>query len=169
MPTGWRRILLWHCHMRTADGHISPIPSKTYLPQFYTDTGCSMEDLPKAMGDRDEWRERVKEIWVNSMPWLYIYIYVCVCVCVCEWVHTYIQILRILRQISTWRQYNTLVKLFYFFIIFFFCLMIAKHENVCCSMCNKHHIILIIKMPRYSVLCMTYSFMHGGYEWSSDW
>ena len=26
------------------------------------DTECSLEDLPGAMDDRDEWRERVKEI-----------------------------------------------------------------------------------------------------------
>ena len=26
------------------------------------DTGCSLEDLPEAMDDREGWRERVREI-----------------------------------------------------------------------------------------------------------
>ena len=30
----------------------------TYLHQFYADTGCSLEDLPEAMDDRDRWGER---------------------------------------------------------------------------------------------------------------
>ena len=32
--------------------------ARTYLWQFRTDTGCSLEDLPNAMDDKDEWRER---------------------------------------------------------------------------------------------------------------
>ena len=30
-----------------------------YLQQLFTDTGCSLEDLPEALDDRDEWWERV--------------------------------------------------------------------------------------------------------------
>ena len=26
------------------------------------DTGCSPEDLPEAMNDREEWRERIRDI-----------------------------------------------------------------------------------------------------------
>ena len=37
-------------------------PARTYLQQLYTDTVCCMEDLPGAMDDRDEWRERFREI-----------------------------------------------------------------------------------------------------------
>ena len=33
------------------------------------DIGCCLEDLPKAMDDRDKWQERVREIYVNSMTW----------------------------------------------------------------------------------------------------
>ena len=32
-------------------------PARTYLQQLCTDTGCCLEDLPKAMDNRDEWRE----------------------------------------------------------------------------------------------------------------
>ena len=31
------------------------------------DTGCSPEDLPEAMNDREKWRERVKDIHATSM------------------------------------------------------------------------------------------------------
>ena len=32
-------------------------------------TGCSLEDLPGVMNDRDGWRERVKEIRTSSATW----------------------------------------------------------------------------------------------------
>ena len=35
------------------------LPARTYLQQLCTDTGCSTENLPRVMDDRDEWRERV--------------------------------------------------------------------------------------------------------------
>ena len=33
-------------------------PDRTYIQQLCGDTGCSPEDLPKAMNDREKWRER---------------------------------------------------------------------------------------------------------------
>ena len=33
-------------------------PARTYIQQLYEDTGCSPEDLPEAMNDREKWRER---------------------------------------------------------------------------------------------------------------
>ena len=46
----------------------------TYLQQLCTDTGRSQGDLPGAMGDRDEWLERIREIRANgTLWWLYIY------------------------------------------------------------------------------------------------
>ena len=35
-------------------------PGHTYVQQLCEDTGCSPEDLPDAMNDREAWRERVK-------------------------------------------------------------------------------------------------------------
>ena len=32
-----------------------------YLQQLCTDTGCSLEDLPEAMDDRNLWREGVRD------------------------------------------------------------------------------------------------------------
>ena len=37
-------------------------PTRTYIQQLCEDTGCSPEDLPEAMNDREKWRERVRDI-----------------------------------------------------------------------------------------------------------
>ena len=37
-------------------------PARTYIQQLCEDTGCSPEDLPDAMNDREKWRERVRDI-----------------------------------------------------------------------------------------------------------
>ena len=37
-------------------------PARTYMQQLCEDTGCSPEDLPEAMNDREKWRERVRDI-----------------------------------------------------------------------------------------------------------
>ena len=34
--------------------------------QLCGDTGCSPEDLPEAMNDREKWRERVRDIRANG-------------------------------------------------------------------------------------------------------
>ena len=36
--------------------------ARTYIQQLCEDTGCSPEDLPEAMNDREKWRERVRDI-----------------------------------------------------------------------------------------------------------
>ena len=35
-------------------------PARNYLHQLCADRGCSLEDLPGAMDNRDRWREREK-------------------------------------------------------------------------------------------------------------
>ena len=37
-------------------------PARTYIQQLCEYTGCSQEDLPEAMNDREKWRERVRDI-----------------------------------------------------------------------------------------------------------
>ena len=37
-------------------------PARTYIQQLCEDTGCSPEDLPEAMNDREEWWERIRDI-----------------------------------------------------------------------------------------------------------
>ena len=44
-------------------------PARTYIQQLCEDTGCCPEDLPRAMNDREEWRERVRDIRAASTIW----------------------------------------------------------------------------------------------------
>ena len=73
-------ILLWTpLHERAKAGRLAI----TYIQPLCVDTGCSIEDLLRAMDDRDEWRERIKEIRAGGVTW---WLCVCVCVCVCVYV-----------------------------------------------------------------------------------
>ena len=58
-----RDVLLWiPTHGRAKAGR----PARTYIQQLCEDTGCCPEDLPWAMNDREEWRERVRDIRATS-------------------------------------------------------------------------------------------------------
>ena len=61
-----RDVLLWiPTHGRANAGR----PARTYIQQLCEDTGCCPEDLPRAMNDREEWRERVRDIRAASTIW----------------------------------------------------------------------------------------------------
>ena len=52
-------ILLWNpTYGRAKAGR----PARTYIQQLCNDTGCSPEDLPEGMKDREKWLERVRDI-----------------------------------------------------------------------------------------------------------
>ena len=58
-----RDVLLWiPTHGRTKGGQLA----RTYIQQLCGDTGRCPEDLPRAMNDREEWRERVRDIRATS-------------------------------------------------------------------------------------------------------
>ena len=69
----WRRrdelirdVLLWtptHCCAKAGR------PAWTYIQQLCEDKGCCPEDLPGAMNDKEEWRERVRDIRATSATW----------------------------------------------------------------------------------------------------
>ena len=44
-------------------------PARTYIQQLCDDTGCSPEDQPEAMNDREKWRERVRDIRAFGTTW----------------------------------------------------------------------------------------------------
>ena len=44
-------------------------PARTYIQQLCEDTGCSSEDLPEAMSNREKWRERVRDICASGTWW----------------------------------------------------------------------------------------------------
>ena len=59
-------ILLWTLsHGRAKEGR----PARTYIQQLCANTGCSPEDLPEAMDDREGWRKRVREIRADFVTW----------------------------------------------------------------------------------------------------
>ena len=61
-----RDVLLWtpiHGHAKAGR------PARTYIQQLCEDTECCPEDLPGAMNDREEWRERVRDICATSATW----------------------------------------------------------------------------------------------------
>ena len=43
--------------------------ARTYIQQLCEDKGCSPEDLPEAMNDREKWQQRVKDICVSGITW----------------------------------------------------------------------------------------------------
>ena len=54
-----RDVLLWTpTYSRAKAGR----PARTYIQQLCENTGCSLEDLPGVMNDREKWRERVRDI-----------------------------------------------------------------------------------------------------------
>ena len=59
-------ILLWTpTYGRAKAGR----PARTYIQQSCEDTGCSPEDLPEAMNDREKWRKRVGDIRASGTTW----------------------------------------------------------------------------------------------------
>ena len=59
-------VLLWiPTYGRAKTGR----PARTNMQQLCEDTGCSPEDLPEAMNDREKWRERVRDIRAGGMTW----------------------------------------------------------------------------------------------------
>ena len=66
-------ILLWTLSLGWAK---AVWPARTYIQQLCADTGYSLEDLSRAMDDRDRWWERVREIRAGGMTsWWYCHIY----------------------------------------------------------------------------------------------
>ena len=100
-----RDVLLWiPTHGRAKAGR----PARTYIQQLCEDTGCCPEDLPWAMNDREEWRERIRDIRAASTIWWWWwwwYIHVCVYVCVCMYIYICSQ-----KLVKSDRMYVEVVK-----------------------------------------------------------
>ena len=59
-------VLLWtptYCRAKAGQ------PARTYIQQLCEDTGCSPEDLPEAMNDREKWKEMVRDIRACGTNW----------------------------------------------------------------------------------------------------
>ena len=79
-----RDELLWTPTNGRAKAGLS---GRTYIQQQCEDTGCCPEDLPRAMNDREEWRERVMDIRATSTTWWWWW----------RWLHIYIYIIKTYR------------------------------------------------------------------------
>ena len=86
-----------HC-WRSKDELISNIPlwtpshgwaARTYI-QLCADTGCSLEDLSRAIDDRDGRPERVKEIYAGRATWWWWYTYIHTYIYTHIYIHTHI-------------------------------------------------------------------------------
>ena len=44
-------------------------PARTYIQPLCEDMGCSPEDRPEAMNDREKWLERVRDIHASGTTW----------------------------------------------------------------------------------------------------
>ena len=59
-------VLLW----TPSDGRAKVgRPARTYIQKLCEDSGCSPDDLPEAMNDKEEWRERVRDIRAGGKRW----------------------------------------------------------------------------------------------------
>ena len=59
-------VLLWTpSHGQAKAGR----PAWSYIQQLCEDMGCSPEDLPESMKDRERWREKVRDICADGMTW----------------------------------------------------------------------------------------------------
>ena len=61
-------------------------PVGTYIQQLCEDTGCSSEDLPEAMNDREKWRERVRDIRASGTTWWWWWWWHLNCVLMLNWI-----------------------------------------------------------------------------------
>ena len=61
-----RDVLLWTPTYGRAKAEW---PARAYIQQRCEDTGCSPADLPRAMNDREKWRERVRDIRASFLTW----------------------------------------------------------------------------------------------------
>ena len=92
--------------------------ARTYIQRLCEDTGCSPEDLPEAMNDREKWREMIRYIRASGTTWwwCYICIYIEVIEFDCKLNHyIYVGII-ILRKISTF--YPTPVYNLYTIVVY---------------------------------------------------
>ena len=63
-------VLLWTpAYGRAKSGR----PARTYIQQLCEDTGCSPEDRPEAMNEREKWRERIRDIRASGTTWWWWY------------------------------------------------------------------------------------------------
>ena len=69
-----RDVLLWTLSYGWAK---AGWPAQTYIQQLCEDMECCPEDLPEAMNNREEWRERARDIRASGTTWWWSCIILC--------------------------------------------------------------------------------------------
>ena len=119
-----RDVLLWiPTHGRAKAGR----PARTYIQQLCEDTGCCPEDLPRAMNDREEWRERVRDIRATSVIWWwwwYLFTYFTFFLFPPSFLLIFIPLFLYINTISIYLSISFFLSVFFFlpFSYFFFIL-----------------------------------------------
>ena len=119
-----RDVLLWiPTHGRAKAGR----PARTYIQQLCEDTGCCPEDLPRAMNDREEWRERVRDIRAAStIWWWYIYTYI--------YIYIYIDVVVAVNRETSWHL-NFRVRWICFYLWRLFLVHLETVKYQICAIC----------------------------------
>ena len=111
-------------------------PATTYIQQLYEDTGCSPEDLPEAMNDREKWRERVRDIRASGTTWWWWW-----------WCNRVFFLVRIFRQFYPEALYHDgkqrqLIQSILFVWLYYLCWFIMKSPISLLKCNNKQFPIL---------------------------
>ena len=79
-------------------------PAWTYIQQICVDTGCSPEDLPKAIDDREGWRKRVREIRADSVTWWWWWWWILSC-----FYDHQLKYFGVVWQVCSWKAFSLLI------------------------------------------------------------
>ena len=71
-------------------------PARTYIQQLCEDTGCSPEDLPEAINDKEKWRERIRDIRASGTTWRWWW-----CIYLSTYLSIYLSLPRVVQTILT--------------------------------------------------------------------
>ena len=112
-------------------------PARSYIQQQCADTGYSLENVPGTMGDRDGWRERVREIRASGTRWWWWW----------------------MKTMSTQWFKNIHILFFVLFFIFYF-LPSQSFKNICILfLLFFNYIVHILDLVGYILLTSRYELL----------
>ena len=147
-------------------------PAWTYIQQLCEDTGCSPENLPKAMNDREKWRERVRDIHASGTTWWWCWwLLKRGSVCFVNGWHNSLHTETILNQkgsVVSIKNINNVASLFssHYYIIE----EIEQETSICISFaCQIHQLLCCSVASLFSSHCHIIDRTRNLYMWSFLW
>ena len=149
-----RDVLLWiPTHGRAKAGR----PARTYIQQLCEDTGCCPEDLPWAMNDREEWRERVRDIRATIAIWwwwyIYVYIYGYIYIYIYLYIYIYIYIC-IFIYICIYMYIYIFFKYIYIYIYIYICCVDVCVNRVSIPATGRYCLTTLMSSDRTKQICL---------------